>query len=81
MLTVDNLTVRYPSTRRAAFASRVRAAASRRSAADRSNRVIVSVIAVPLFQQGLRIILPRAAPIHFGVNSQLATSIAPPNVR
>jgi hypothetical protein len=56
------------SIRRAAFASRVRAAASRRSAADRSNRVIVSVIAVPLFQQGLRIIPPRAAPIHFQVN-------------
>ena len=57
------------SIRRAAFASCVRAAASRRSAADTSKRVIATVIAVPLRStRGRRITPRRAAPIHIRVN-------------
>ena len=56
------------SIRRAAFASCVRAAASRRSAAETSNRVITTAIAAPSIRRGLRITPGRAAPTHSRVN-------------
>jgi hypothetical protein len=51
-----------------AFASRVRLAASRRSAADSSSRVIAIVMAVSPFHQGRRITPTRALPLHIRVN-------------
>src|SRR5437763_15520727 len=56
------------SIRRGAFASCGRAAASRRSAAETSNRVITTAIAAPSIRRGLRITPARAAPTHSRVN-------------
>jgi len=50
-------------------ATRVRAAASRRSIADASNRVIATAIAAPFrCTRGVGIMVGRAAPIHIRVN-------------